>query len=128
MKIIPLSEVKFGSIGTIHWIEKTTKNLTEKEIENIRSRTMADYVYGSVTTAGHPDFYCMDVHTAMQRGANEANRQIELLKNGSEIRSEVFLVGDPSTILRLNEIESNKEFRSWTNPYIINQIKKINKE
>ena len=37
----------------------------------------------------------------------------------------MFLIGDPNTIPRFAEIESDPNFRGWMNPYLIEQIKSI---
>jgi hypothetical protein len=48
-----------------------------------------------------------------------------MIEQGTEMKSEIFMIGDPNTISRLIEIETSTDFRGWTNSYLINQIKEI---
>jgi hypothetical protein len=119
-----LNDSTFGACGYIYWMEKTSYEVPEHDIEKIRQKAISDMLYGAIKTASYSGAnQSMDVQTAMQRGWNEGNKQIEMMQNGTEMKSEMFLVGDPNTIPRLQQIESNPNFRGWTNQYLIEQIK-----
>jgi hypothetical protein len=119
-----LNDSTFGACGYIYWMEKTSYEVPEQDVEKIRQRAISDMLYGAIKTASYSGAnQSMDVQTAMQRGWNEGNKQIEMMQNGTEMKSEMFLVGDPNTIPRLQQIESNPNFRGWTNQYLIEQIK-----
>jgi hypothetical protein len=60
---------------------------------------------------------------ASKAALNEANKNIDTIQNGLETKFEMFLIGDPNTIPRLDEIESDPNFRGWSNPYLIDQIR-----
>ena len=55
-----------------------------------------------------------------------ANKQINILEDQTDTRSEVFMIGDLSTIERITEIENSAGFLQWLNPYLIDEIKRLN--
>ena len=122
--MLPLSEIENGAIGLIYWYEKTSYELSEKEIEKLRQKNVSDAL--NATLMNHmyePGKAINDMQTVIQRGWNEANKQKSMVEDGTEMKSELFLVGDSTTIPRLEEIESSSNFRGWSNPYIIELIK-----
>jgi hypothetical protein len=122
-----LNDATLGACGYIYWLEKTTREVPENDVEKIRQKAISDMLYGAIQAASYSGAnQSMDVQTAMQRGWNEGNKQIEMLQNGTEMKQEMFLVGDPNTIPRLQQIESSPNFRGWTNTYLIQQIKSQN--
>lgn len=83
-------------------------------------------LYGALQTAMYNNAnQNMDVQTAMQRGWNEANKQVNQIQNGTEMKSEMFLIGDPNTLSRFVEIETSPNFRGWCNNYIVDQIRQF---
>ena len=124
-----LNDATFGAIGNIYWFEKTSYEVPEHEVERIRQKAMSDMLYGAIQSAMYSGAnQSMDVNTAMQRGWNEGNKHIDMVQNGTEMKHEMFLVGDPNTVPRLEQIQSNPDFRGWTNPYLIEQIKNAENE
>lgn len=119
-----LNEPTLGACGLIYWFEKTSHEIPSHEVDKIRQKAMADMLYGALQAAQYstPN-QAMGVKTALERGWNEANKQIQMMENGTEMKHEMFLVGDPNTIPRLEQIQSSPDFRGWTNPYLIEQIK-----
>ena len=61
----------------------------------------------------------------IQRGWSEANKQINILEDQTATQSEIFMIGDPSTLARILEIENSTGFISWLNPYLIDEIKRL---
>lgn len=123
MQINPLFEISEGAVGSIHYLVKTEQKVSEEEKERIRNKMMADFVHGAIMTASYEPSKAMDIQTALQRGANEANKNIDMQENGTEMKTEIVLVGDSSAIETISEIESSPGFRGWVNPNVINQIK-----
>jgi len=122
-----LNDATDGSIGRIFWFEKTEKFVSQEDADKIRQKAMSDMLYGALQSAMYSGAnQSMDVNTAMQRGWREGNKQIDQMENGTEMKSEMFMIGDPNTIPRLIEIESNLNFRGWSNDYLISQIKNPN--
>jgi hypothetical protein len=119
----PLYEIHDGAIGTIHYLIKTSVEVTEEERERIRNKMMADYVHGAIMSASYEPSKAMDIQTAMQRGANEANKAIERQEDGTEMKTTLVLVGDPNTPDEISKIEETPGFRGWVNPVVIRQIK-----
>ena len=121
-----LSEIFNGAHGYVYWLMKTSQEVSEEDAQKIRQKAMSDMLYGAIQTAAYSGAnQSMDAQTAMQRGWNEANKQIEMLEDGTEMHREMFLIGDPNTISRIQEIETNPDFRGWSNSYIMDQIKNL---
>lgn len=121
-----LSEIFNGAHGYVYWFMKTSQEVSEEDAQKIRQKAMSDMLYGAIQTAAYSGAnQSMDAQTAMQRGWNEANKQIEMLEDGTEMHREMFLIGDPNTISRIQEIETNPDFRGWSNSYIMDQIKNL---
>jgi hypothetical protein len=121
-----LNEANPGDFGLIYWNEKTSYEVSEERAQEMRQKSISDMINATLQTNMYSSSnQQMGLDTAMQRGWNEANKNIEMIQNGTETRNEMFLIGDPNTIPRLVEIESDPNFRGWMNPYLIEQIKSI---
>ncbi len=121
-----LNEANPGDFGLIYWNEKTSYEVSEERAQEMRQKSISDMINATLQTNMYSSpNQQMGLDTAMQRGWNEANKNIEMIQNGTETRNEMFLIGDPNTIHRLSEIESDPNFRGWMNPYLIEQIKSI---
>jgi hypothetical protein len=122
----PLSEIENGAIGLIYWYEKTSYEMDEKQIEKLRQKNISDTL--NATLMNHmyePGKAIGDMQTVIQRGWNEAEKQKRMVEEGTEIKSELFIIGDPNTVPRLEEIERSSNFRGWSNDYIISEIKNL---
>lgn len=120
----PLNDSNLGSMGLIYWFVKTEYQVPEEEVSRIRQKAMSDMLYGAIQSAAYSGAnQTMDIQTAMQRGWNEANKQVTIMEDGTEMKHEMFLIGDPNTVPRIEEIENSKNFRGWTNPHLIEMIK-----
>jgi hypothetical protein len=122
----PLSEIENGAIGLIYWYEKTSYEMDEKEIEKLRQKNISDTL--NATLMNHmyePSKAIGDMQTVMQRGWNEAEKQRKMIEDGTEMKHEIFMIGDPNTIPRIKEIETSPNFRGWSNDYIISEIKNL---
>ena len=120
----PLSEIERGSIGLVYWYEKTSYEMSEKELENLRQKNISDTLNATLLTHMHePTKAIQDMQTVMQRGWNEAEKQRRMVEDGTQMMSEPFIVGDSGTIPRLKQIETSPNFRGWANPYIIEMLK-----
>jgi hypothetical protein len=121
-----LNEANPGDFGLIFWNVKTSYEVSEERAQEMRQKSISDMINATLQTNMYSSSnQQMGLDTAMQRGWNEANKNIEMIQNGTETRNEMFLIGDPNTIPRLVEIESDPNFRGWMNPYLIEQIKSI---
>jgi hypothetical protein len=119
-----LNEPTQGACGLIYWYERTKSEVPQNQVDQMRQKAMSDMLYGAIQTASYSGAnQSMDIQTAMQRGWNEANRQVEMIERGTLMKQEMFLIGDPNTIPRLTEIENDPNFQEWINPYLIQQIK-----
>lgn len=122
----PLLEAEPGAIGFIYWYVKTSYEMSEKDVEILRQKNISDAL--NATLMNHmyePGKGIGDMQTVIQRGWNEADKQKRMIESGTEMKQEMFLIGDPNTLPRIIEIESSSDFRGWVNPYLINQIKFI---
>jgi hypothetical protein len=100
--------------------------MSDKELENLRQKNISDTLNATLMTHMYePGKAIGDMETVIQRGWNESNKQKNMIEQGTEMKSEIFMIGDPNTISRLIEIETSTDFRGWTNSYLINQIKEI---
>jgi hypothetical protein len=119
-----LNDSEPGSMGYIYWMEKTQYEMSEMEIEKLRQKNISDALNSTLLNHMYePGKAIGDMQTVIQRGWNEANKQKMMMEDGTEMKREMFLVGDPSTIERLIEIETSSNFRGWTNPHLIQMIK-----
>ena len=120
--IIPLSEIYYGAVGMVYWYEKTDHKVSDEDIYNMRQKSMSDSINSALMNLiynGNGE----DLSISMHKGWNSANQQIDQIENGNVMKQEVFMIGDPNTIDRLNQIQSSPSFRGWVNPYLIDQIK-----
>jgi hypothetical protein len=124
--MVPLSDIENGAIGLIYWYEKTSYEMSEKEIEKLRQKNVSNTLNATLMNQMYePTKAIGDMQTVMQRGWNEANKQQKMIEDGTEMKHELFMIGDPNTIPRIREIESSSKFRGWANDYIVSQIKDL---
>jgi len=120
----PLNEIEPGAYGLIYWYEKTSYEMSDKEVERLRQKNISDTLNSTLMNHMYvPGKAIGDMQTVIQRGWNEANKQQKMIEDGTEMKREIFMIGDPNTIPRIKEIESSPNFRGWTNPYLIQLIK-----
>ena len=113
-----------GSIGRIYWTVRRVIEMSEEKKQEIRQKSIADTLNAALQNAMYNQNSQMD--GAIQRGWLEGNKQINILEDQTHIQSEVFMIGDPSTLARIFEIETTPGFLNWTNPHLIDEIKKQN--
>jgi hypothetical protein len=120
--VIPLSEIFEGAIGHIFWYEKTKYTVPEDDAFKMRQKSMADSINTAIQNAifnGNQG----DVGIAMQKGWNNAKQQIDMIENGTEMRSIAVMIGIENLPELVRQIEESSNFRGWVNPYLISQIK-----
>jgi hypothetical protein len=124
--VIPLDEVFSGAVGHIFWYEKTEHIVPEEEAFKIRQKAIADSINGAIQNAIY-NRNSSDVGNAMQKGWNSANQQIDMIENGTEMKSIKIMIGLDNIINLIEETESNPNFRGWVNSYIISEIRQYYK-
>jgi len=116
-----------GNIGRIYWMIRRTNEMAEDKKQEIRQRSIADTLNATLQNAMYErGNVAQSMDGVIQRGWMEANKQINILEDQTDTRSEVFMIGDPSTIERITEIENSAGFLQWLNPYLIDEIKRLN--
>jgi len=116
-----------GNIGRIYWMIRRTNEMAEDKKQEIRQRSIADTLNATLLNAMYErGNVAQSMDGVIQRGWTEANKQINILEDQTITRSEVFMIGDPSTIERITEIENSAGFLQWINPYLIDEIKRLN--
>lgn len=118
----PLNEVYEGAIGHIFWYEKTEYVIPEEEAFKIRQKVMADSINSAIQNAIY-NRNSGDVGIAMQKGWNSAKQQIDMMENGTEMKSIRIMIGLYNIVNLIEETEYNPNFRGWVNDYIISEIK-----
>lgn len=120
-----LYEALPGSVGKIYWYESIEKKLAESEIEAIRQKAVSETLKATLTNLMYePGKAINTLDGVIQRGWNDAKKQIELLENGTSIKSQYIMI-DNTSIDIIKEIENNSNFLNWTNPILIDEIKSI---
>jgi len=120
-----LYEALPGAVGKIYWYERIERELADKEIESIRQKTISETLSATLTNLMYePGKAIHSLDGVIQRGWNDAKKQIEYLQSGTIIKSEYIMVDSSSKSL-IEEIENRTEFMNWTNPYIIEEIKSL---
>lgn len=118
-----LYEALPGSVGKIYWYERIERKLAEVEIDRIRQRAVSDTLNATLTNLMYePGKAIQSLDGVIQRGWNDAKRQIEMLESGTIIKSEYIMI-DNTSIDTIKEIEMNPNFLEWTNPFLIDEIK-----
>lgn len=121
-----LDQASIGEMGLIYWNVKTDYVIPEEDLEKMRQKSISNAINATIINHMYePGKAIQDMSTAVQRGWNDANKQRDMIENGIESKNEMFLIGDPNTIERFKEIESDPNFRGWMNPYLIEQIKNL---
>ena len=116
-----------GNIGRIYWMIRRTNEMAEDKRQEIRQRSIADTLNATLQNAMYdPGKAAQSMEDVIQRGWMVANKQINILEDQTDTRSEVFMIGDLSTIERITEIENSAGFLQWLNPYLIDEIKRLN--
>ena len=116
-----------GNIGRIYWMIRRTNEMAEDKKQEIRQRSIADTLNATLQNAMYdPGKAAQYMEDVIQRGWMVANKQINILEDQTDTRSEVFMIGDLSTIERIMEIENSAGFLQWLNPYLIDEIKRLN--
>lgn len=118
-----LYEALPGSVGKIYWYERIERKLAEVEIDRIRQRAVSDTLNATLTNLMYePGKAIQSLDGVIQRGWNDAKQQIEMLENGTIIKSEYIMI-DNTSIDTIKEIEMNPNFLEWTNQFLIDEIK-----
>jgi SOS-response transcriptional repressor LexA len=118
-----LYEVSSGAIGKIYWYANIHRELAEKEIEKIRQQSISNTLNSTLTNMMYePGKAINSLDGVIQRGWDDAKRQIEMLENGIAIKWEYVQIGD-TTKEHIGAIERSEGFREWLNPYLIDEIK-----
>ena len=116
-----------GNIGRIYWMIRRINEMAEDKKQEIRQRSIADTLNATLQNAMYdPSKAAQSMEDVIQRGWMVANKQINILEDQTDTRSEVFMIGDLSTIERITEIENSAGFLQWLNPYLIDEIKRLN--
>ena len=115
-----------GNIGRIYWMIRRTNEMAEDKKQEIRQKSIADTLNATLLNAMYePGKAIQSMDGVIQRGWTEANKQINMLEDQTVTRSEIFMIGDPSTVKRITEIENSAGFLQWLNPYLIDEIKRL---
>jgi len=115
-----------GNIGRIYWMIRRTNEMSEDKKQEIRQKSIADTLNATLLNAMYePGKASQSMDGVIQRGWGEANKQINMLEDQTTTQSEIFMIGDPSTLARILEIENSIGFISWLNPYLIEEIKRL---
>jgi hypothetical protein len=115
-----------GNIGRIYWMIRRTNEMSEDKKQEIRQKSIADTLNATLLNAMYePDKAIQSMDGVIQRGWGEANKQINMLEDQTATQSEIFMIGDTSTLARILEIENSAGFISWLNPYLIDEIKRL---
>jgi hypothetical protein len=118
-----LYEVSSGAIGKVYWYANIHRELAEKEIEKIRQQSISNTLTATLTNMMYePGKAIQGLDGVIQRGWDDAKRQIEMLENGIAIKWEYVQIGD-NTKEHIGAIERSEGFREWLNPYLIDEIK-----
>jgi hypothetical protein len=116
-----------GSIGRMYWTVLRVIEMSEDKKQEIRQKSIADTLNATLMNAMYePSKAIQSMEGVIQRGWSEANKQINISEKQTQIQSEVFMIGDPNTIIRISEIENSPGFLGWLNPFLIDEIKKQN--
>ncbi len=100
--------------------------MSEDELQKLRQKNISDVLNSTILNHMYePSKAISDMQTVMQRGWNEANKQKSMIEDGTEMKKEIFMIGDPNTIPRIREIENSTNFRGWANEYIVTEIKNL---
>jgi hypothetical protein len=118
----PLYDVYEGSAGLIYWMVKTDYTVPDEDAFKMRQKAMADSINSAIQNAIFNGNHG-DVAIAMQKGWNNAKQQVDMIENGTEMRSMAVMIGIPNVPSIIKQIEETPNFRGWMNPYIIGQIK-----
>lgn len=120
-----LYEVTPGAIGKIYWYKTITRELSEKEIEAIRKKSMSDALNSTLTNMMYePSKAINSLHGIVQRSWDDAKKSINMLENGIDVANE-FIIIDEDPAKQLEQIEQSEGFLEWLNPYLIHQIKEF---
>jgi hypothetical protein len=118
----PLFDIYEGSSGLIYWMIKTDYEVPEEDAFKMRQKSIADSINSAIQNAiFNGDRAAVGI--AMQKGWHNANQQIDMIQNGTEIRSIAVMIGLPNLLEIIEQIETESNFRGWMNPYLISQIK-----
>lgn len=114
-----------GNIGRIYWMTRRTNEVSEDKKQEIRQRSIADTLNATLQNVMYErGNSSSSMDGVIQKGWTEANKQINMIEDQTATQSEIFMIGDSSTIKRILEIENSAGFIQWTNPYLIDEIKR----
>lgn len=118
-----LFEATPGAVGQIYWYVTVHRELAEKEIDRIRQQSISETLNSTLVNMMHePGKAINSMEGVIQRGWNDAKQRIEMLENGTDIKTEYVMIDD--TIKeQISSIETSEGFKSWLNPTLIEQIK-----
>lgn len=113
-----------GNIGRIYWMVTRVTEINDSQKQDIRQKSISNMLNAALSNAMYNQYASNEMQSVISRGWKEANNQINMLENQTNIESDIFMIGDPGTIKRINEIESSPNFNGWVNPQLIEDIKR----
>lgn len=106
-----------GGIVRLYWIEKVDNQLTDKQKEFTRSKSMQLQTWAAIETAIHDPSRAHLVASAIKDGFSLANKAINSLEEGQELFSDFFIIGDAESIQTIQKIEKSANFIKWLDEY-----------
>jgi hypothetical protein len=105
------------------FLMKKKNEISASKAEEIRNQNISAQIYASISSAILGGGSVDAIKNSIQQGFREGKTQVENLENGLEYRSEYFQHGDPDSISRILQIESDPNFDKWIDEIAIAEIK-----
>ena len=115
-----------GEILKVAFLQRQPFSLTEEDKMAARQKSVSAQLNSVITQMAFGQASPFDMKDVMQKGWDTANKSIDDIENGHQTTKVIWIqIGDPSLKSQLLEIESDKNFVSWSNPELIQQIKNM---
>ncbi len=110
-------------IVVVGFLMKKKVVISNEKAENIRNRSISAQIDASIRAAILGGGGVDGIRDSISRGFRQGKEHVEDLENAIEYRSEYFQYGDPESVARIREIESDPQFDKWIDEIIISDIK-----
>lgn len=113
-----------GEITLQGFLFKRKLTIPPTKAEEIRNMNISAQIHSAISSAILGGGSVDSIRDSIGKGFKMGKEQVQSLEDNVEYRSEYFQYGDPDSVARIKEIESDLAFDKWIDEVAIEDIKR----
>lgn len=113
-----------GEIVVQGFLLKKKVSVSANRAEEIRNQNISAQIHAAISSAILGGGSVNAIKDSISKGFTEGKKQVESLENSIEYRSEYFQHGDPDSVARILQIETDPDFDRWLDEMTIEELKR----